>query len=186
MGTGKKKGAKRGGPSQDTVEKRIADLIGGGGAASSGAARILTKAKKEKRPEEIAAGNLRRKGALEVVDNRGHTEIVAPEVKPVEDPDAPKDTGLTLLREAVRDQSHLRKLPHHARHDYEFLLRRVATSGIVRLFNALSQAKAAGQEQFERAEKVTTVDKAEERKFVASRDAFLSALRTSQPTGHRI
>ena len=178
--------AKRSGPSQESVEKRIADLL-----KAPGPEAILAKVKKnEKRPEEIAAGNKRRKGAIEVVDAKsGLTEIVSPDapVKIEPTPEQAKvSSGLSLLRKAVREQSHLRKLPHQERHDYEFLLRRVATSGVVRLFNALTAAKTAGQVQFDKAEKTMTVDKAEERKFVASRDAFLSALRTSQPTARRL
>ena len=176
--------AKRSAPSQNVVEKRIADLIGG----SQGG--ILSRAVAKKRPEDISKGNVRRRGALEVVGEDGTTEIVAPAPTPADEAEQQAehhvDTGLSMLRKAVRSQSHLRKLPHQDRHDYEFLLRRVATSGVVRLFNALTQAKAIGQQQFDKAEKTTTVDKAEERKFVATRDAFLSALRTSQPTAHRV
>jgi hypothetical protein len=201
--------AKRSAPPQETVERRLSDLLGtappkatasGKGDKKGGATKkattaaatptgktagILSKVKKEKHPDEIKRGNLRRKGALEVVNARGEKEIVAPEIA-IEADDTPKDSGLSLLRKAVREQSHLRQLPHQERHDFEFLLRRVATSGIVRLFNALTTAKAVGQQQFTKVEKTATVDKAEERKFVATRDAFLSALRTSQPTSRRL
>jgi len=174
--------AKRTAPPQETVERRLSDLLG----TTNDNKTILSKVKKEKRPDEIKRGNLRRKGALEVVTQDGSKEIVAPELPAEAEADDAKDAGMSLLRKAVREQSHLKTLPHQDRHDFEFLLRRVATSGVVRLFNALSTAKAAGQQQFTKTEKVATVDKAEEKKFVATRDAFLSSLRTSHPTSRRI
>ena len=88
--------------------------------------------------------------------------------------------GLKLLRRAVRNQSHLRVLPFHERHDFEYRLRRVATSGVVQLFNAVAAAQAAGKEQLATAEEnALTLDKAEANKVTATKEAFMSALRSA-------
>ena len=89
--------------------------------------------------------------------------------------------GMRLLRQAVKNQSHLRPMKHHERHDYEYRLRRVATAGVVRLFNALAAAQKVGKQEIESAEeRLITLDKAEDQKLVASRDTFLSTLRETQ------
>ena len=85
--------------------------------------------------------------------------------------------GMKLLKTALRNQNHKKVLPHQDRPDYEYRLRRVATSGCVRLFNALAQAQSAGADAAHEAQKEMTQDKAESHKIVASRDAFMSALR---------
>lgn len=85
--------------------------------------------------------------------------------------------GMKLLKNAVQNQNHKKILPHQERPDYEFRLRRVATSGCVRLFNALAQAQSAGVKAQTEAEKTMTQEKAENHKIVASREAFMSALR---------
>lgn len=86
--------------------------------------------------------------------------------------------GLKLLRRAVLNQSHNRVLPFHGRHDFEFRLRRLATSGVVQLFNAVAAAQKAAQGEMDKAGKTVTVEKAEANKVGASRDAFLSALKS--------
>jgi hypothetical protein len=137
---------------------------------------------KERRKEQLL-----KKNKLEIVDGRagavvdvvGGTEA-ARKAKLLRGGDASDDEaaeGDTLLRKELREQNHTRQLPHQARHDYEFRLRRVATSGAVQLFNALAQAQSAGTRAQEEAEKTATEDKAAEYKHVASRDAFLAALR---------
>jgi hypothetical protein len=90
--------------------------------------------------------------------------------------------GIKMLHRAVKSQSHNKRLDHQtARHDYEYRLRKVATAGVVCLFNSLAQAQKVGAQAMEEAEQTVTVDKAQEKKLIASREAFLSALRQSQP-----
>jgi hypothetical protein len=93
-----------------------------------------------------------------------------------DDDDAEVKAGMRLLKHAVRERNHGLLLPHQDRPDYEFRLRRVATSGCVRLFNALAQAQSAGASAQAAAEREMTMEKAEGQKMVASREAFLSAL----------
>lgn len=91
--------------------------------------------------------------------------------------------GLRLLKQAARDQNCNRLLPHQDRPDYEYRLRRIATSGTVRLFNALAQAQTAGNraaaemQRIDEEEGLATADKIENRKVAVSRDAFMAALR---------
>jgi hypothetical protein len=85
--------------------------------------------------------------------------------------------GMRLLRQAVRNQSHNKPLKHHERHDYEYRLRRVATAGVVRLFNALAASQKAGQKELDAAERQITQDKAEDHKLAASRDTFFATLK---------
>lgn len=104
-----------------------------------------------------------------------------------DDDDAAK-SGLKLLKAALRNQNHNRVLPHQERPDYEYRMRRIATSGAVRLFNALSHAQSAGLKAAQAVEQhrqdsdeedggLGTSDKSEHRKVTASREAFMAALR---------
>eukprot|EP00758_Cryptobia_borreli_P013361 Tbor_TRINITY_DN5826_c1_g1::TRINITY_DN5826_c1_g1_i1::g.6083::m.6083 len=83
--------------------------------------------------------------------------------------------GLKLLHRAVKNQNHLKLLPHQEHGDFEFKLRRVATLGIVQLFNSIKAAQKIGEKEME--DTTITIDKSQEKKLVASRDAFLEALR---------
>lgn len=180
-------------PQQNVVEKRLSTLLGKKSSAAAPSTKkqapaVLSRYREKK--VVSAAQKKARKTAVEVVDRRGATaEVVEAAISDEEvddDAAAKSKSGLSLLRKAVREQSHLRKLPQHERHDFEYQLRRVATTGVVRLFNALAAAKSAGEKTLAKAEKTVTIDKAQDQKFVASRDAFLSSLRASQPTAARL
>lgn len=84
--------------------------------------------------------------------------------------------GLKMVHQAIKEQNHNRELPSHQRHDYEYSLRKIATSGVVRLFNSLKVAQRIGSDELNTALHSTTVDKAQDRKVVASRAAFLASL----------
>lgn len=182
-------------------KKKSVSSSKGSGSAQRGA--LLSKVKKGPSSAIVRAGKqqLGNKGkqALEVVGSvepRGGkkkegkktrkmtVEVVASkqaEQKAAELSSGPQTSaeaqGLRLLHKAVKEQSHMRRLPHQERHDFEYRLRRVATTGVVRLFNALTMAQKAGTATMEEAERSMTFAKAEEKRNAASKEAFLAALR---------
>lgn len=173
------------------------DVSAKGGAASSTASSgsFLSKVKVPKGRTAIAqappqeesntkAKKVRKTKRLEVVGSDGKKEVIQGGVEGegiVRTTQEAQD--LKLLHKAVKDQSHGRVLPHQQRHDFEFRLRKIATLGVVRLFNSLAQAQSAGDKALEESQRKLTIDKAQEKKLVASRDAFLAALR--QPGSSR-
>ena len=119
---------------------------------------------------------------LEVQDAKGKKEVVVKEELTGPQRTVEEAQGMKLLHRAVKNQSHNKPLPHQTqRHDYEYRLRKVATAGVVCLFNSLAQAQKVGDAALEEAEHTVTMDKAQEKKLIASREAFLSALRQSKP-----
>jgi hypothetical protein len=138
---------------------------------------------------EVKVGGKQR-GAIEVVDQKKNVQDVLPSNAPVQKKLEEEEQlqsrskeelqGLKILRAAVKNQSHNRPLAHHERQDYEFRLRRVATQGVVRLFNALAASQRAAQQaiEAETAEgKEPDEDNNLEEKAKASRETFLSTLR---------
>ena len=136
-----------------------------------------------KEPKKTATVKSITKKKLDIVKGDVVKETVEVPLNPVEETDTKEKQGMKMLRQTVRNQSHLREMKHHERHDYEYRLRRVATAGVVRLFNALAQAQKAGQKEIEAAEMKITQDKAEDHKLAATRDTFLSTLRNSRAPG---
>ncbi|EKF27842.1 hypothetical protein MOQ_008426 [Trypanosoma cruzi marinkellei] len=114
------------------------------------------------------------RAAIEIVGKR--TERLVPKTDVAAERTPVEAMGLKLLHRAVKDQSHNRLLPHQNRHEYEYRLRTVATAGVVRLFNSLAQARKAGA-VVEMEEKHMTAEKVHEKKQVATKEAFLAALR---------
>jgi hypothetical protein len=180
---------------QGSVENQLADLLSADNAApvtgrSSSVGGDATGFMSKYREPKAASATKKKSHkshSLQVVGKDGIETVEAPaEIAKAAaakaEEDKVVDPGLKLLRRAVRDQSHAREMPQHDRHDYEYLLRRVATAGVVQVFNALATAQNAGRNTLQTAEKTVTIDKAEEKKFVATRDAFLSSLRSTKPT----
>lgn len=135
------------------------------GFLSAARSTASAKVKKSKGVEVVSEGST----AREMI----HKEEVIEEQKKTSDL-----VGLRLMNRALMSQSYKRVLPHQDRGDYEYRLRKIATTGVVRLFNSLKMAQKAGEEELKEAEQTVTIDKAQEKKLVASRDAFLAALRT--------
>lgn len=167
----------------DAVQARVEALIGDaptaaaaeGSAASSHATSSGTFLSKLKTPK---ATHVKTKGkVLEVMGADGAKQRIVDGGDELADRTTQELQGLKLLNRAVKEQSHQRILPHQQRHDYEFRLRRIATMGVVRLFNSLAQSHSAGDKALDGSEKIVTIDKAQEKKLIASRDAFLAALR---------
>lgn len=171
--------------SKAAVHKRLAALLDDANveektrsfessAAGSGAGEFLTKARKK-----VDDSQAPRKKRLEIVGAESK-EVIGQEEKmnPADSRSPAEAIGLKLLRHAVRNQSHLRVMAHH-RPDSEYQLRKAATSGVVRLFNALSASQKIGDAEEKEASKTKTLDKAQEQRLVASRDAFFAALKSS-------
>ncbi|KAH9584139.1 Ribosomal RNA-processing protein 15 [Trypanosoma melophagium] len=132
------------------------------------------KNKKDKQQRSVSAAGTAQKGVVIPMEKKRKREDN--ETQREGNTSTAAGVGLRLLHRAVRSQSHNRLLPHQNRHDYEYRLRTVATTGVVRLFNSLAQArKAAGA--VETQEKHRTADKTLEKKQVATKEAFLAALR---------
>ncbi|ORC91144.1 uncharacterized protein TM35_000061490 [Trypanosoma theileri] len=186
--------------SEENLQKRIAELTGITTAttANSGDCSNTADGKKEhseqtkskksrEKPERSSSSNKKEKprqpaGTVELAKSRvvpmgkSKHEGKSEDHAEAGNTSTAAGVGLRLLHRAVRSQSHNRLLPHQNRHDYEYRLRTVATTGVVRLFNSLAQArKAAGA--VEAQEKHLTADKALEKKQVATKEAFLAALR---------
>jgi hypothetical protein len=176
----------------EDVRARVGALLGGaeqqsvsgserGSSAGGHGPRFLAKVAHKRK----VVGEKTTRKVLEVAGAKGKREVT--EVVTKEEFTGPLRTveeaqGIKLLHRAVKNQSHNRPLPHQTlRHDYEYRLRKVATAGVVCLFNSLAQAQKVGAQAMEEAEQTVTVDKAQEKKLIASREAFLSALRHSQP-----
>ena len=149
------------------------ECVGDGASAASAASGFLSQAT----PKE---GSTMKRKPLVIVKGDGNTEVAA-EVVVHGSRSSTEAQGLKLLHRAIKEQSHNRVLPHQERPDYEYQLRRMATLGVVRLFNSLAEAQKVGAATLEEAEKTLTLDKAQEKKVVASRDAFLAALRQPEP-----
>jgi hypothetical protein len=172
----------------EEVQARVEALIGEGpsknveqGSGGSSVASSGTFLSKIKTPKAVVTTKTKLK-SLEVVGTEGAKRIVDGDEE-VAAKTTQEMQGLKLLKRAVKDQSHQRLLPNQQRHDYEFRLRRIATMGVVRLFNSLAQSHSAGDKVMDASEKTVTIDKAQERKLIASRDAFLAALRTPGSKG---
>lgn len=170
--------------SAESIAARVDALLGteptdtplpSGGSSATSSSSFLAKVKPVKSVivSQTAAGKVK---MLEVVKQDGKKERVVERADQGPERTPQEALGLRLLHQAVKTQSHNRTLPHQQRHDYEFRLRRLATLGVVRLFNSLAQSQTAGDQALDE-EKTLTMDKAQEKKLVASRDAFLAALR---------
>ncbi|RNF26722.1 uncharacterized protein Tco025E_01047 [Trypanosoma conorhini] len=163
--------------SSEGLQQRIAELTGAAAHdAGEAAAGKKPQVKISARPAAAAAAAQKPvgKAAIEIVGAR--TERLVPKTEVAAERTPAEAMGLKLLHRAVKDQSHNRLLPHQNRHDYEYRLRNVATAGVVRLFNSLAQARKAGV-VVETEEKHMTADKVQEKKQVATKEAFLAALR---------
>lgn len=176
----------------DAVQARVEALIGdapskamaeGSNASSNGTSSTFLS--KLKAPKAVVVKKSKGK-MLEVVGADGEKQRIVDGGDEEAERTTQELQGLKLLNRAVKDQSHQRILPHQQRHDFEFRLRRITTLGVVRLFNSLAQSHSAGDKAMDDSERVVTIDKAQERKLVASRDAFLAALRTPGSRGHAI
>lgn len=169
----------------DAVQARVEALIGDapskvaseGGSNASSNGTSSTFMSKLKAPKKIVIKKSKDK-VLEVVGADGKNQRIVDGGDEAAERTTQELQGLKLLKRAVKDQSYQKILPHQQRHDYEFRLRRITTMGVVRLFNSLAQSHSAGDKAMDDSERKVTIDKAQERKLIASRDAFLAALRT--------
>ncbi|KEG12394.1 hypothetical protein DQ04_01751110 [Trypanosoma grayi] len=160
-----------------SLQKRIAELTGAAPQDRKEAAVKKTKTKIAAQSTTRAAPMLQKpvgRAAMEIVGTK--IEKIVPKTDLSAERTPAEAMGLKLLHRAVKNQSHNRLLQHQNRHDYEYRLRTVATTGVVRLFNSLAHARKAG-EAVEAHEKQLTADKAHEKKQVATKEAFLAALR---------
>ncbi|RNF10496.1 hypothetical protein TraAM80_01543 [Trypanosoma rangeli] len=165
--------------SSESLQQRIAELTGAAVHDTGEVAiRKKTQAKISSRSIARATASVSQKpvgkAAIEIVGRR--TEKLVPKTDVAAERTPAEAMGLKLLHRAVKDQSHKRLLPHQNRHDYEYRLRSVATAGVVRLFNSLAQARKAGV-VVETEAKHMTADKVHEKKQLATKEAFLAALR---------
>ncbi|PWV02072.1 hypothetical protein C3747_192g37 [Trypanosoma cruzi] len=165
--------------SSECLQQRIAELTGAAAnddekanAAKNTRVKILSNA--TARAAATASQKPVGRAAMEIVGKR--TERLVPKTDVAAERTPAEAMGLKLLHRAVKDQSHNRLLPHQNRHEYEYRLRTVATAGVVRLFNSLAQARKAGA-VVEMEEKHMTAEKVHEKKQVATKEAFLAALR---------
>ncbi|KAG5487017.1 hypothetical protein LSCM1_07684 [Leishmania martiniquensis] len=157
---------------QDTLQSRIAELTSSGSAARA----CIGVSKPNKAAASSSSVKVQVvKAALEVVGKRKRERVVPEKDAPVQRSTA-EAVGLKILHQAVKSQSHGRLLPHQSRHDYEYRLRSVATMGVVQLFNSLAQSRKASA-ALDREEAKMTSDKVMEKKQIASKEAFLAALR---------
>jgi hypothetical protein len=168
----------------DAVQARVEALIGdaptkvvGEGSNASSNGTSSTFMSKLRAPKQVVVKKSKEK-VLEVVGADGKNHRVVDGGDEAAERTTQELQGLKLLNRAVKDQSYQKILPHQQRHDYEFRLRRITTMGVVRLFNSLAQSHSAGDKAMDDSERKVTIDKAQERKLIASRDAFLAALRT--------
>lgn len=170
------------------TSKRMEVLLGQGDAAPAGFLSKVLRATSA--AAESAPQSLQERRKVEVVASSGPRRA-APPRKQAADLAEPESSGPTqgqrtmstkdaigkrLLADAVKNQSYRRTLPHQERHDFEFRLRRIATSGVVRLFNSLTAAQSSGEKALTEGERTVTIDKAQEKKLVASRAAFFAAI----------
>jgi hypothetical protein len=163
----------------DTLQSRIAELTGGNAAGAHPALGGKTAKASSAGAGGSSSGKVPvGKAALEVV-SKGKRERVVPERDVAVQRSTAEAIGLKILHQAVKSQSHGRLLPHQNRHDYEYRLRSVATMGVVQLFNSLAQSRKASAALEAEATRMTA-DKVAERKQVASKEAFLAALRQPQ------
>ncbi|KPI86690.1 hypothetical protein ABL78_4248 [Leptomonas seymouri] len=163
----------------ETLRNRIAELTSG--EAAGARPTIGAKAAKASAAGASQSGKVQvGKAAIEVV-GKGKRERIVPEKDIAVQRTTAEAIGLKILHRAVKSQSHGRLLPHQNRHDYEYRLRSVATMGVVQLFNSLAQSRKASA-ALEVEELRMTSDKVTEKKQVASKEAFLAALR--QPQQH--
>lgn len=126
-------------------------------------------------------GKKKKRSAMEVVGKANKSVVVRDDEEEQVYRTVEEAQGLKLLNQAIKNQSYMKILDHQASGDYEYKLRRIATAGVVQLFNSIKQAQRIGEEALD---ETVTLSKAEEKKLVASRDAFLAALR--QPKMHEI
>ncbi|KPA80749.1 hypothetical protein ABB37_04205 [Leptomonas pyrrhocoris] len=161
----------------EALQSRIAELTSGNAAGAH--PTIGSKAAKASAAGGSPSGKVQvGKAALEVV-GKGKRERIVPEKDVAVQRTTAEAIGLKILHQAVKNQSHERLLPHQNRHDYEYRLRSVATMGVVQLFNSLAQSRKASA-ALEAEESRMTSDKVMEKKQVASKEAFLAALRQPQ------
>ncbi|EPY42706.1 hypothetical protein AGDE_01217 [Angomonas deanei] len=153
---------------EEMLQKRIAELTG---KHHKKVASIPAKSSSTSKPVGRAA--------IEVVGDKN--ERVTPTVNVEQERTSAEAIGLKILHNALKDQNYNKLLPHQNRHDYEYRLRATATRGMVQLFNSLSKSRKAGA-SVESEEKHLTQDKTEEKKVLATKEAFLSALRQSSST----
>lgn len=169
---------------QGAVESQLATLL----SPNSSGGFLSKQRRAEKKTVQATVKKGKKHSVTVVARDNTVREIVAPEAPPAttKSKEEPADTrtpaeriGARLLRRAVRNQSYNRPLEHQQRVDYEYRLRRVATMGVVRLFNALSKSHEVGEREMKEAQQTVTIDKAEHYSNVATKDAFLASLKQS-------
>lgn len=161
----------------ESLQSRIAELTSGEASSSKTAKRSIAASAASSGASSSGKVQVG-KAALEVV-GKGKRERVVPEKDVAVQRTTAEAIGLKILHQAVKNQSHGRLLPHQSRHDYEYRLRAVATMGVVQLFNSLAQSRKASA-ALDAEETRMTSDKVMEKKQVASKEAFLAALRQPQ------
>eukprot|EP01060_Flectonema_neradi_P000156 TRINITY_DN10111_c0_g1_i1.p2 TRINITY_DN10111_c0_g1~~TRINITY_DN10111_c0_g1_i1.p2 ORF type:complete len:234 (+),score=69.24 TRINITY_DN10111_c0_g1_i1:1299-2000(+) len=138
---------------KEVVEKEKKDIFG------SLVSKVLNESKdaeggflggyslKEQKAEARAKRRLekkrvKRKRAFEVEGGTGYiSESSESEASEDEAVKRRKVSDRRMLRKHILSQSHNKEIPSLAAPDYEKRLRRVATNGVVRLFNAVAQAQ---------------------------------------------
>lgn len=155
----------------ESLQSRIAELTSGAAADARKTVGSAAAAASAPRVSKVQVG----KAALEVV-GKGRRERVVPEKDVAVQRTTAEAIGLKILHQAVKNQSHGRLLPFQSRHDYEYRLRSVATMGVVQLFNSLAQSRKASA-ALAAEETRMTADKVLEKQQIASKEAFLAALR---------
>eukprot|EP00668_Euglena_longa_P001019 GGOE01001219.1.p2 GENE.GGOE01001219.1~~GGOE01001219.1.p2 ORF type:complete len:192 (-),score=68.69 GGOE01001219.1:270-818(-) len=82
--------------------------------------------------------------SLEVVGPDGAVQrVIAEEAAPLDPHEARRQASEgKLIRRALQSQAHQRRLPHLTRPDCNATLRRIATKGVVTLFNAVRKVHA--------------------------------------------
>lgn len=158
----------------ETLQSRIAELTSGAAADTRPAVGAAAASSSLSRSGKVQVG----KAALEVV-GKGKRERVVPERDVAVQRTTAEAIGLKILHQAVKNQSHGRLLDFQNRHDYEYRLRSVATMGVVQLFNSLAQSRKASA-ALAAEETRMTADKVLEKQQIASKEAFLAALRQPQ------
>lgn len=146
------------------LTSRLAELVGGG----EGIKVVPTSTAKLPTKKPIG------KAAMEIVGARKEKLVPEADVALMRSP--AEAVGLRILHQAVKNQNYNRLLPHQNRHDYEYRLRSVATMGVVQLFNSIAHARKASS-AVEAESASLTADKANEKKQLVSKEAFLAALR---------
>eukprot|EP00756_Hemistasia_phaeocysticola_P064103 Hpha_TRINITY_DN7535_c0_g1::TRINITY_DN7535_c0_g1_i1::g.18785::m.18785 len=145
----------------DMFERVTSRILQGGEGQEGGFFAEYSLAEKkaeEKAKRRLERKKLKRKRAFEV--EGGAQEASESSASEQSEDEAAKRRRLEdrrILRSHVLNQSHRREVAHLTQPDYEKRLRRVATKGVVRLFNAVTVAQQQAAER-EKAEEGGTAD----------------------------